>query len=767
MTSTEIFENNLLFFKIMKRYGDKVQCRCPAHDDKHASLTITKGRKCTLFYCHAGCTVDAVLNAAGLEKKDTFYDVEPRSPNWKAYIEAREKRRIEAVYNYVSINGAYAFTKIRCEGKKIIYGKLQNDRFTYGLGHDVGRKSYKAIYGSLQAINKAIVEGKPIFIPEGEKDADTLIKQGYTAFAYGGVNDWQSDFATLVQGADVYIFADNDEAGKRVAETIQNDIKTVAKSSKIIVPMSDTPKADITDYFSAGHSKQEFEKMLQQEHSTVKKTVRECTAVHSTAIEPQKRQESRLEQVLKDLHAERYETSDKGFGRLFADVFKDKHRYNPSRKDFMRYDSKRWIDDIEGLSARASAKVLSDALVRYAVNVDTEGKYLKAVAALCNIRNRNNMLQDSKDIYFFCNEQLDVNDYLLNVQNGTLDLSGNEPVFLSHSPDMLLSKICNAEYDPAADCREWKKFLMEIMQDDKEKISYLQKIAGLSLTGCTQEETCFILYGSTTRNGKSTFCETLIYLLGDYALTMKPESLAVKQNLDSRQASGDIARLAGCRFCNASEPPKRMLFDTALLKSLLGRDSITARHLHQREFSFIPKFKLVINTNFLPTITDDTVFSSGRINVISFDRHFEPQEQDKDLKNRLRDKSEVSGILNWCIEGLRLYRKEGLRPPAAVQTATDTYRTDSDKVGNFINECLTKTDKNSKAKDIYEVYSKWCEENGFGVENKSNFFAELKTKGLFANSGTVEGKTVKNIVKGYTVETDFVEYEGQEPLPFD
>ena len=759
MTANEVYENNLRHFKIKKRYGDKSQCQCPAHDDKHASLTITKGRKCTLFYCHAGCTVDEVLNAAGLEKKDTFYDVEPRSPNWKAYVEAREKRKIETIYNYVSIDGSYAFTKIRLEGKKIIYGKLQNDRFTYGLGHDVGRKSYKAIYGSLQAINKAIAENRPIFIPEGEKDADTLIKQGYTAFAYGGVNDWQSDFATLVQGADVYILADNDEAGKRVAETIQNDIKTVAKSSKIIVPMPDIPKADITDYFSAGHSKQEFEKMLQQEQSTVKETVRECTAVHSTPIEPQKWQDSRLEQVLKDLHAERYETSDKGFGRLFADVFKDKHRYNPSRKDFMRYDGKRWIDDIEGLSARASAKILSDVLIRYAVGIDTEGKYLKAVATLCNIRNRNNMLQDSKDVYFFSNEQLDVNDYLLNVQNGTLDLSGNEPVFMSHSPDMLLSKICNAEYDPAADCREWKKFLLEIMQDDKEKISYLQKIAGLSLTGSTEQETCFILYGSTTRNGKSTFCETLIHLLGDYAVTMKPESLAVRQNLDSRTASGDIARLAGCRFCNASEPPKRMLFDTALLKSLLGRDSITARHLYQRETTFIPKFKLVINTNFLPTITDDTVFSSGRINVISFDRHFEPQEQDKDLKNRLRDKQELSGILNWCIEGLRLYRKEGLKPPAAVQTATDTYRTDSDKVGNFINECLTKTGRNSKAKDVYEAYTKWCDDNGYGCENKGNFFAELKTKGLFMNSGTVDGKTVRNIVKGYTIETDFIKYD--------
>lgn len=756
MTDNEVYESNLHHFTISKRYGDKAQCKCPAHDDKQASLTITKGRKCTLFHCHAGCTLEDVLSAAGLEKKDTFYDTEPRIPNWRAYIESREKRRIEATYNYVSINGSYAFTKIRLSGKKLLYGKLENDRFSYGIGRE-GRKSYKAIYGSVQALTKAVSEGKPIFIPEGEKDVDTLTKQGYTAFTYGGVNDWQADFAKLVKNADVIVFADNDNPGIAVANTILRDIRPVVKSAKVIIPMPDIPKADISDYFQAGHSKQEFEQMIN--------TVTENRMEFNT--EPQKPKNKPLDQVLKDLHAEQYETSDKGFGRLFANVFKDKHRYNPSRRDFMQYDGKRWIDDTEGLSARASAKDLSDALVRYAVSVDTEGKYLKAVTPLCNIRNRNNMLQDSRDVYFFTNEQLDEDDYLLNLQNGTLDLSENEPRFIEHSPDLLLSKICNAEYDPTATCKEWEKFLLEIMQGDRDKIQYLQKIAGLSLTGNTEQETCFILYGSTTRNGKSTFCETLIHLLGDYALTMKPETLAVKQNLDSRQASGDIARLAGCRFCNASEPPKRMLFDTALLKSLLGRDSITARHLHQREFSFIPKFKLVINTNYLPTITDDTVFSSGRINVISFDRHFEPHEQDKHLKDKLRSSRELSGILNWCIEGLQLYRQQGLEPPKTVQNATETYRTDSDKIGNFINECLTKTGNNSKAKDIYEVYSKWCEENGFGVENKSNFFAELKTKGLFATSGTVDGKTVKNIVKGYTVEADFVECEGQEPLPFD
>ena len=200
---------------------------------------------------------------------------------------------------------------------------------------------------------------------------------------------------------------------------------------------------------------------------------------------PVKESMENLDQILKEIHAERYETSDKGFGRLYADVFKNQHRYNPKRKDFMLYDGKRWVDDTEGLAAKADAKALSDALVRYAVSVDEQGKYLKSVMPLCNIRNRNNMLQDSKDIYYFSNEELDQDDYILNVQNGILDLSGDEPKFMEHNSNMLLSKICNAQYEPSAKCERWEKFLDEVLENDAEKIRYLQKIAGLSLTGNT------------------------------------------------------------------------------------------------------------------------------------------------------------------------------------------------------------------------------------------------------------------------------------------
>lgn len=759
MTDIEIYESNLLPFEIKKRYGVKAQCRCPAHDDKHASLTITKGRKCTLFYCHAGCNVDDILKAAGIEKKDTFYDVEPRSPNWKAYVGSREKRRIEAVYNYVSINGGYAFTKVRLEGKKILYGVLQNERFTYGL-QGRNRRELKAIYGSVQAINKAISEGKPIFIPEGEKDVNTLKSKGYTAVTYGGVNDWQQDFTVLFKNANVVILADNDEPGKHVASVIQRDLQGIAKATRVIVPMSDMPKGDITDYFNSDHSKEEFEQMINQQ-SDVKETVR---PVESRRI-------SLVDKLIELDVAKRFAKNDKGSAELFSTVFKDVSRYNPTQKDWMYYNGVKWVADTEGMRAKRNAKKLADALLSYAVsNSELDEKqresYLKYASRLMNYRDRNTMVNDAKDLNYFENEELDREDFLLNCKNCVLDLSGNEPKILKHNADLLLSKVCNANYDSTATCELWKKTIFEIMEGDTEKIKYIQKVFGLSLTGCTAEEELYFFYGGSTRNGKSTVCETILSILADYGATISPETLAVKQNKDSRTASPDIAKLAGSRLVIASEPPKRMIFDTSLVKTLTGRDRVTARFLHQNEFSFTPRFKLILNTNYLPTITDNTIFKSGRVRVVSFSKHFEENEQNKRLKDDL--KAESAGILNWMIEGLYLYRREGLTPPAAIQYSTEEYESDSDKIGRFISECLVKSDRNVSAKAVYETYSKWCSDSGLGVDGRNNFYIELKTRKLFAASGTVNGKTVRNVVKGYALaDEEFMEIDDNTKLPFD
>lgn len=459
---------------------------------------------------------------------------------------------------------------------------------------------------------------------------------------------------------------------------------------------------------------------------------------------------------------------DKGFGNLFAKVYKDRFRYNVTAKNWMFYNGKIWEDDAGGMRVCEAAKIFAHTLYKYSETLpateDSNGKasikYSIAVKGLGKRNRRDAILRDAQSVNFLKNEQLDQDIFAFNCQNGTMDLKTFE--FKKHNPNNLLSRISNVEYKPEAISPDWIKFINDIMMGDAEKIRYLQKLLGHSLTGDIKMETCFILYGPTTRNGKSTLVETYANMLGGsggYSANMSPDTLAQKKNNDSRQASGDIARLNGCRFLNAPEPRKRMIFDVGLLKLLVGRDTITARQLYQCEFEFKPMFKLFINTNTLPIVADDTLFSGDKVNIITFDRHFSQDEQDHGLKNRLETPENISGIFNWCLEGLKLFYQEGAKPPKSVKAATEEYRKSSDKIGNFLNECFNNIPGiHTPAGYAYSIYQRWCNNNGYGIENKANFFSELKTKGVFAESGTINGKTHKRIIKNMQLINDDPDY---------
>ncbi len=436
--------------------------------------------------------------------------------------------------------------------------------------------------------------------------------------------------------------------------------------------------------------------------------------------------------------------------RLFSDVTKDIIRYNVTQKAWNVYDGMVWKPDLESMETERIAKIFTDAMYIYSGDADESWK--TAAAKLGNRKNRVALIQDARDFNYISADMLDKNDNLFNCQNCVIDL--NTFKVIEHSPDQLLSKVSRAVYDPDASSADFEKFIDEIMDGDQEKSRYLQKTMGMCLTVNTEQEEFYLLYGSTTRNGKSTLLETISYMLGDYSLTMTVETLAQTKR-DSRNASGDLARLKDVRMVTAAEPPKRMLLNVELLKSLVGRDTITARHLYEREFQFIPCFKLLINTNYLPVVTDDTLFKSDRVKVISFDRHFDESEQDKSLKGRLRSDDNLSGILNWCLEGLRLYRSEGLNPPASVIKATEQYRTESDKIGLFFTEVMVPSDHNTTGKDVYQAYARWCKANNYGTESKKNFFSDLKSRNLLHDTGTVNGFTAFNVVKSYVIDDGF------------
>ncbi|MBQ9325251.1 MAG: DNA primase, partial [Clostridia bacterium] len=75
---------------------------------------------------------------------------------------------------------------------------------------------------------------------------------------------------------------------------------------------------------------------------------------------------------------------------------------------------------------------------------------------------------------------------------------------------------------------------------------------------------------------------------------------------------------------------------------------MAARFLHENSFEFDLQAKIFIDTNHLPNVTDQTLFESGRIKIIPFNRHFEEHEQDKTLKATLTDEEALSGIFNWA-----------------------------------------------------------------------------------------------------------------------
>ena len=193
-------------------------------------------------------------------------------------------------------------------------------------------------------------------------------------------------------------------------------------------------------------------------------------------------------------------------------------------------------------------------------------------------------------------------------------------------------QICIFQKDKCKADIAFTVFINEITNGDVEKAKFLQKALGYSISGDTRYECLFILYGATTRNGKGTLCESVLKILGGYGCTAKPETISTKQHINSQTPSEDIARLAGIRFANISEPGKGLVLNAAQVKSMTGNDTLNARFLHENSFDFRPQFKLYINTNYLPVINDMTLFSSGRVIIIPFDRHFSESEQDKTLK---------------------------------------------------------------------------------------------------------------------------------------
>ncbi len=422
-----------------------------------------------------------------------------------------------------------------------------------------------------------------------------------------------------------------------------------------------------------------------------------------------------------------YPLNDIGTARLFFDLNHDTACYVPEAKSWYIFDGKRWAKDDGGLRIMELCKAFTQAYHNYAQSLSGDTDFIvKYADALHGRKRRESILRDACSIQPRSLAEFDNDKLLFNCINGTFNLATME--LQPHNPADYLTKLSGTEYQAGAICTRWERFIGEVMQNDEQTARFLQKSFGYCLSGETSLECFFILYGSTTRNGKTTACETISYLLGEYARSAQPETLG-RHSRDGSSPSPDIARLKGARFVNMPEPERGLELNAALIKQLTGGDTYTGRFLHENPVEFTPEFKIFINTNHLPRTSDDKVFSSDRVKLIPFDRHFSPEEQDTGLKAQFRQKDNISGIFNWLIEGYRLLKLEGLSVPAKVVQATKEYRQETDIVGTFLTDTLMEADGcRIQTAVLYRKYTDWAKDNGYRPLNNKNFVGELRRR---------------------------------------
>jgi len=219
--------------------GRQRDARCPAHEDRRASLSVGVGDDGRiLLHCHAGCALDVVLAASGLTIAELFSE-----------SNTTNSRSIVAEYRYCDERGEHLYDVVRFAPKDF--------RMQGAGGHWTTKGLRRVLYRLPELRGQSTV-----YITEGEKDADRLSALGLAATtAVGGAGKWRNDYTqqlVAAKVAQVVVLPDNDDAGRAHAEQVARSCHTAGLKVKVVMLPALPPKGDVSDWLTAGNDLQDL-----------------------------------------------------------------------------------------------------------------------------------------------------------------------------------------------------------------------------------------------------------------------------------------------------------------------------------------------------------------------------------------------------------------------------------------------------------------------------------------------------------------------------
>lgn len=440
-----------------------------------------------------------------------------------------------------------------------------------------------------------------------------------------------------------------------------------------------------------------------------------------------------------------YPLTDSGNGQRLSDKFEDRIRYCPEERAWFIWDGRRWKLDDSNTIQELAKTLYSDLIKEAEIQIEGEDPddqekrkkaYHKAAKESASLRGlvASHKCASSISKLIVKRDVFNRHDHLLNCANGIVDL--HTMTLLPHDPKLFLSYLCPTEFDPNAKSSEFDNLLDIVTKNHQPELpAFLKRLCGYIIQGSKGAERIVIAFGKGG-TGKGTFWGQLAAVLDtDYAKTFDCNSM-LKQVRGGGAASGDLARLEGCRFALISEFPKHSRVDEALLKRLSGGDKLVARELYKAERQFGLNCQMVFQTNQQPGFDSTDSGNQRRYLEIPFDNKI--PNPDPQRKQQLeKDTDALKAMLAWAVAGSAEYQAnvrlvnqglmvDALQPPPCVLVATKTLFDHNDYLSEFFADCLVIDPlATTPVKTMSDVFKMWCVKNDHDLPKKAQTFNKM------------------------------------------
>lgn len=760
-------------FKGVKTDSNGYKCKCPAHADKEASLSISHSNGKTLISCHSGCSLESILDSVGLKITDLF----DNAPEKKETQMFRSQKDLESYlmtitisskkavnyYKYTDEKGNLLYYKVRLQdkegNKEFMFIRYINNKVVWGLS---GGKKYETFENSnqysgkekpgartieieeqpkelynLKGLEYARKEGKTIFIVEGEKDVDTMSSIGLTAVSSPtgggkGKEKWLERYSQLFKGCDVVILPDNDKPGLEFAEIVQKGLLKYCYKTRVCI-LSNMEKGDITDWYNSLSEEQKGEaaslifdkiKLLKPKcpkwYKVTEKTKNVEDKIVVTGYDIELRKNYFAKYLLDTLDI--VMIADNPMNRPVPHVYYN-GVYEPRISIKSEIEPYLYIDNVTSNLLNEIEKLMLET-VRH-------------------------------DVHF--SDYLEGDDNIINFKNGLLNVITKE--FKPHTPDYKSIVQIDCEYNPeAVTSGYWDKYINDLSEGKQDHKAVLQEMAGLVISNVAgyRVKKFLGLWGKGD-TGKGKFWDILGRIIGSKAV-----GIISIQDLEKQFAR---VALYGKAFVYDGDLSKEGITDPAMLKKVTGGDNLKAEFKGKDVFNFKFTGVYAMACNDLPVLMGDYAeHMYNRIEILPCNNVIPVEKRNKFLVEDIIN-NDSQYVINWALEGLyRLIANNyEFTYCEDVEKTREHYKTVSDTVFAFISE---KYEVTGEPKDRIPVsilrteYASYCIEEGITkpVNKKKEFIKRCE-----AIKGLVFGKVKVDCIKGLKVK-EFEEVDEESPF---